>query len=321
MSIVRVHSLKHVSPWLALAMSALFTQACESADDEPDPMEKDSASADRSVRREPSPDSGPLVRDAGRGDASPRSDSTCEPPIPAGELQNMASGASMFGQVAGVALEAFAPLLPAKCGLSGVRICVRDSEHCTESDAAGQFVLSGLETGTDTIVTFEQPGYRPALRLAQAGTIPIDAGVVRLLEAAASERMLADLGRERDETTGTIIAIALAPGEGIGSIVLPASVTMTLTPGEHRPYYVKGEVAPGGPSSNEIDREAMHTRPGGWAMFFGVPPGRYSMRFERAGTPCSQTLPGLGFGTDEQGHVKLEVVAGFATSGVGALCL
>jgi hypothetical protein len=233
----------------------------------------------------------------------------------------MASGPSMFGQVAAVTLDASAPLLPKDCGLRGVRICVRGSQTCTETDAAGQFVLAGLETGTDAIVTFEQPGHRPALRLAQVGTIPIDVGVVRLLEDASSERLLASVGRERDDTTGVVIGIALAPGEGIGSIVLPAGVTIALMPGEHRAYYVKGEEQPGGLSSGGIDREAMHTRPGGWALFFGVPPGSYSMRFERAGAPCSQTVPGLGFGTDEQGHVKLEVVAGFATSGVGALCL
>jgi hypothetical protein len=233
----------------------------------------------------------------------------------------MASGPSVFGLVLGAGLDAFDPDAAAECGTPGVRICLRGTQICTESDAAGQFVLGGLTAGMDAVITFELTGYQPTLRLAQVGSDPINLRGVRMLDVAVRGDVHRDTGVTRDETTGVVAAIPIAPGEGVGSFLLPEGVSVALMPGEHRPFYSRGTIEPSGLSSNELDPELSATRAGGWAVFLNVPQGAYSLRFERNGVPCAQTLPGGGLGLDAQGNVRIEVVSGFTTSSILALCL
>ena len=79
-------------------------------------------------------------------------------PIPEGELQNRASGPSVFGLVTGGDPGWFDAQGGTECGLAGVRICQLGTDTCTDSDAAGQFVLGGLPEGQDIEIAFEKAG-------------------------------------------------------------------------------------------------------------------------------------------------------------------
>jgi hypothetical protein len=237
----------------------------------------------------------------------------------------MASGPSVFGHVVVAGLEPFDPFgPPAECGAEGVHICLHGTEICTESDAAGQFVLGGLPAGIDATITFERAGDQPTLpnlRLAQIGSVPVNLRQVRIAPASERGSVFRGTGLTPDAAAGVVVAVPIAPGEAIGGFMIPEGVTITLMPGEHRPFYSKGAIGPDGLSSSELDRELTATRAGGWAMFLNVPPGAYTLRFEHNGVPCSQTLPGNGLGVDAQGNVRIEVVAGFTTGSTVALCL
>jgi hypothetical protein len=123
-----------------------------------------------------------------------------------------------------------------------------------------------------------------------------------------------------DENKGMLVGTPLAVGEGIGAVVLPQNVVMTLVPAAQPPLYTIGSQAPGGPFSDEFDPNLQATRFGGWGIFVNIEPGDYAVRFERGGQRCSQTLPGYGYGADRDGNMRVKVVAGYTTVNVAAFC-
>jgi hypothetical protein len=241
----------------------------------------------------------------------------CVPPVPLGDLEHGVSGAAVVGQVVGGDLGIYDVFGNTECGIPSVHICLRGSDTCTESDAAGQFVLAGLAENANTAVTFEKAGFQAALRLAELRASVLDLAKTRLITlsslARAEPRMNTEAGK------GNIVASALAAGEGIGGIVVQGGVTIKLMPEVEAPQYSQGQVAPGGVSSDTLDPSLSATQPGGWAVFWNVPPGSYTARFERGVDSCAMSLPGYGYGVDDDGKVKFEVVAGF-TVNVLAFC-
>jgi hypothetical protein len=192
---------------------------------------------------------------------------------------------------------------------------------CTESDAAGQFVLGGLPEDQDVDIAFERPGSTKVLRLVHTGATPINLRQTRLFNDDSAVELFEEAGIEADfDDLGSLVGLAIAAGEGIGGFVLPRGVVMTLNLGGPAPIYSVGSRASDGLSSDELDPALQATRDGGWGLFVNVPPGDYTVRFERDGELCDQALPGYGYGTDADGNVRVKIVTGWTTTGIAAFC-
>lgn len=271
------------------------------------------------------PTSGACERDAGPGVAGSCARDggslvTCDKGVSDGELQNRASGPSVFGKVIATEPNEFLIGVGRNCGVAGVSVCLHETQTCTESDAAGQFVLSGLPESGDLAIRFEKPDFVRVVRLIAISGAPTNLFETRLVSTQLGEALYQDVGETVDPTKGSIIAHGLEAGEGIGSIALPGGVSISLTPQVRRPVYSAGAPAPAMPASDDMDASLPATRFGGWALFPNVPPGDYVMRFERAGIACNQPIPGFGFGADAQGNIRLRVLAGASTANVAAFC-
>jgi len=303
--------------WIACLTAACFVYAC--AKDEAGPAAtRETTESQEAPSRErdastPEPDASANVEDAA---SSP----TCAEPIPAGDLQSQASGPSVFGRIVSGEYGWYDALGDSTCGVEGARICLFETDTCTESDEAGQFVLEGLPEDTDIEISIEKAGFYPALRLAHVQGVPINLSRTRLLAERDRNAALESVGWDADSPHGGLVAVAVTPGEAIGTVSVPQGVKITLMPGELNPYYSRGILEPGGLSSDELDPELETTRTGGWALFADVEPGDYAVRFERDGELCSVLIPGFGFGVDELGHVRVRVRDGFNTASVAALC-
>jgi hypothetical protein len=271
----------------------------------------------------PELDSGAPVPDGSVTEGGPPARPPCpnpNPPIPDGELQNRASGPSVFGIVVGGDMGWFDALGGTECGVAQVRICLRSTDRCTDSDHAGQFVLGGLPEGQDIELTFEKPGISNLLRPVHVGATPIFLRQTRIVPSEGARENLARAGIALDSSKGNLVAVPLAAGEGIGGIVLPEGVVMSLKPSGPAPLYSLGSESSGGLSSDVLDPELQATRSGGWATFANVDPGDYALRFERNGRVCSTAMPGFGYGADADGNIRMKVVAGYTTSGIAAFC-
>jgi hypothetical protein len=134
-----------------------------------------------------------LAADAGRENVS-MCDSAA--PISTTELQSRASGPSVFGRVIGGDAGLYDPYRMTGCGIPGARVCLADSTTCTESDAAGQFVLQNLPEQTPVEITVEKSGFRSALRLAMLGNSPVNLYETRLLTKASATSIFMNAGIE-----------------------------------------------------------------------------------------------------------------------------
>ena len=243
------------------------------------------------------------------------------PPIPEGDLQNRASGPSVFGITLGGDARWFDLFGGTECGLAGARICQLNTDTCTESDQAGQFVLGGLPENQDIELVFERPGAQKVLRPVHIGSVPINLEQVRLIDEKGQKDVLAKAGTVVDPAKGTLVASALAPGDAVGSFTAPEGAAITLKPSGPTPLYTVGSDPTTGLSSGEFDPVLTATRSGGWAYFANVEPGDYAVRVERNGQVCSVAVPGFGYGADAEGNVRVKVMAGYNTGIIVAFCL
>jgi hypothetical protein len=297
--------------WIASLAAACFVYAC--ANDRAGGQGSESQ-ADPSHARDAS-----RTEDAtSGGDAA--SSPACPAPIPIGELQNQASGPSAFGRIVGGDYGWYDTTGDSTCGVEGARVCVLETELCTTSDEAGQFVLNGLPEDTEVELSIQKPGFYSALRLAHVQSAPINLSKTRILAERDRSAALESLGLDGASGHGGLVAVALTPGEAIGTVSVPSGVKITLTPGDLEPYYSRGVLEPGGLSSDELDADLEATREGGWALFPELEPGDYAVRFERDGELCSVLIPGFGFGVDERGQIRARVRDGFNTAAIAALC-
>jgi hypothetical protein len=261
-------------------------------------------------------DAGPT----GPAPGQPEPPRSCQARIPEGELQNQASGSSIFGSVVGGEPGLFDPFGDTECGIAGARVCLLGTDLCTETDAAGQYVLGGLPADQEVDISMEKAGSLAILRPLRTGTVPINLRQTRLITSTGAERLRRAVGVDLEDTKGAMVAIALAAGEGIGSVIMPDNVVMTLVPNGPPALYTRGAVEPDGRSLDDLDRELEATRFGGWGLFFNIEPGEHAVRFERGGRPCAQALPGYGYGLDASGNVRTKIVAGYQ-SVISAFCL
>jgi hypothetical protein len=270
----------------------------------------------------PGADSGAPEPDGSATDGGPPARPPCQnPPIPEGELQNRASGPSVFGIVVGGDPGLFDAFGGTECGLAGVRICQLGTNTCTDSDPAGQFVLNGLPAGQDLEISFEKPSMTKPLRLVHTGNTPINLEQTRLLTFDPTLELFARAGIVLDNTNkGNLVAVPIAAGEGIGGIVVPEGVVITLKPSGPAALYTLGIESSDGLSKDDLDPSLQATRFGGWGIFANVDPGDYAVRFERNGQACSTALPGFGYGADAEGNIRVKILAGHSTASIAAFC-
>lgn len=303
--------------WIASLATIAFVYSCAKEGAEPAPVDDMRAQNDASAPDRDAAPSEDAAADNPTEDAA--SSSACAEPIPSGDLQDQASGPSVFGQIVSAALGSPDAPGDSACGAEGVRICLFDTETCTESDDAGQFVLEGLPEDSDIEISFEKAGYFSALRLAHLQNLPIDLRETRFLRESDRRTLQESLGLDGDSHLGGLVAVPIIPGEAIGSVSFPEGVKITLMPGDIEPYYSRGILEPGGLSSDELDPALEATQNGGWALFPEVEAGDYTLHFERDGAPCS-FIPGFGFGADELGDIRVRIRDGFNTATIAALC-
>ena len=242
------------------------------------------------------------------------------PRIPPGELQNKASGPSVFGIVVGGDPGFYDAFGGTECGLAGVRICQMGTSTCTDSDAAGQFVLGGLPSDRDIEITFEKPDHVKMLRPLHIGNVPLNLDQVRLVTYDPAVETITKTGTAFDPNKGVVLAVPIAAGDGIGGFVLPADVVITLAPAGPAPLYSIGGESADSLLPDELDPTLAATRFGGWAIIPNVDPGDYAVRFERNGKVCNQALPGFGYGADAEGAIRIKVVGGWDTGSIAAFC-
>jgi hypothetical protein len=254
-------------------------------------------------------------------DASAEPDRRCEgaAPMRAGELQRLASGSSLYGQVVDGEAKLHAADGMAHCGLAGVKVCMAESGPCTESDRAGQFVLNGLPADGAARITFEAPGLRSVQRLVVLSSSPIDLFEMLLWTEARTTRRLQRVGREIDANAAAIVALGFGAGSTPSGVLLASDVAITLEPDGIQPLYSIGEFGDSGLSSDELDVSLTATRELGWGLFVGLEPGEHRVRFERGGVRCGPFIAGYGHGFDEQGDLEAVATDGFTTL-VGAFC-
>jgi hypothetical protein len=287
--------------------------ACDDdAAESPDAGRRAASAADSATARSPDAAADPDASASGeqRGDCD-------EAASASGELQSRASGSSVYGRVIGET-KLDDPNGMA-CGVAGVRVCLSENGACTESDAAGEFVLNGLPQAIAGHVTFEASGLRSMLRLVELSGSPVNLFETRMLTQARATQLSEDAGRTVDPKLAAVVAIALAASEAIGGISLAGDVVITLEPGGVEPLYSIREVDESGSASDALDPSLTATRAGGWALFTGQEPGDYTVHFERRGVQCAPFVAGYGHGADERGDIKVTLRGGFTTM-AGAFC-
>lgn len=301
--------------WVAVLTAASLVYAC--AKDSSGVREPAASAPEQDASlREPAASS---AGDAALGEEDAATAPTCAEPIPVGELQDKASGPSVFGQVVSGEYGWYDTFGNRTCGLEGARVCLFETETCTESDEAGQYVLEGLPEGEEVEISVEKAGYFSVLRLVNLLSVPVNLSRTRILRAEDRRAMLESLGLDADTERGGLAAVSITPGEAIGVVDVLAGVQITLSPGAIGPVYSLGVLEPGGLASDELDPDLAATREGGWAIFPDLEAGDYTAHFEAEDGVCSY-VPGFGLGADEAGDIRVRVRDGFNTGPIAAFC-
>ena len=114
------------------------------------------------------------------------------------------------------------------------------TDTCTDSDQAGQFVLGGLPEGQDIELAFEKPGSTKFCGSSTPEPRRSSCGRLAWSRTRAHANCLARAGIVIDSNKGNLVGVPLAPGEGIGGVVLPEDVVITLKPSGPAPLYSLG---------------------------------------------------------------------------------
>jgi len=226
----------------------------------------------------------------------------------------------VFGKVTGTKAGWADPTGTSDCGVAGVRVCQHGTDLCTETDAAGQYVLLGLPEDEDLEISFEREGLSNTLRLLHSGASPLNLNQTRILDLTEVVGLFADAGIDVDLEKGALSGTPVTASDAIGTLALPDNVAVSLKPSGPDPVYSVGAEKPGALSSDDLDPTLRATRFGGWALFANVEPGEYAVHFERSGVPCNQALPGYGYGADADGNIRIKVFAGYSTAMVAVFC-
>jgi len=201
-------------------------------------------------------------------------------------------------------------------GLAGVKVCVDGHAEfgCKTTGADGSFEFTGLPETTDFVFTFEKSGYYSELKAIE--TASTDMTSTAMIFMFPSNATLPD-GVTLDPALGTVAFFAIGPVPGStdqNAFQTEPGVAPTISP-------VKGK----GPffydSKGKYQKTAT-TSLDGYGFYENVPPGDYTITFDKAGLSCapiSFPFGGWGYPSPPNG-VKFPVRAGFLTDEVGVFC-
>jgi hypothetical protein len=213
--------------------------------------------------------------------------------------------------------------------LAGAAVCVVDragkpdpSIPCVTTDTQGHFLLGGLPKHTQLLVSFAKPGYGTVIRALDASATDLEflelPGLGKWMTASKPQNPAWDPRVAVDPSLGALeglVAFRAATG-GSGAFghgldwALDVAVSIAPAAGDG-PFY---EGADG-----KFVANATGTR-GQGAWFVNLPAGEYEVTFASATLDCRAMASGL-YGFPGGLHsVRVPVVAGTTTQGVGVLC-
>lgn len=199
-------------------------------------------------------------------------------------------------------------------GLAGVEVCVdrMDAIPCATTASDGTFVLRGLPTRTDLVLTTRKDGYVKTLRAIETASTDMD-GTAFPLVTTKSGGPRPDLGFTYDDNLGAVSFFALE-AEADGGAALPSGIRASLNPGTaHGPFYTTDR--------NAFVRSATASI-GGLGFFFNVEPGEYQLVFDDSQADCAPiSFPFGAFGYPAPPtSVRFPVQSGYVTDQIAVLC-
>jgi hypothetical protein len=194
--------------------------------------------------------------------------------------------------------------------LEGVEVCVEEhaSIECATTGTDGTYTIE-LPSETPVVLTFEKEDFGSVRYAFTTGTSDGTIQGVLIAPSSTLSSWYADLGVPEDPSLGTILFGAMrsatgAPGAvtqvwGETTLEYVEGFTVTIAPdANHGPYFTSAEWEP--------DAALTESSLSGWGMFITAP-GAYTLTFTHPELDC--------------GSVETTVVAGFATTYVGTVCM
>jgi hypothetical protein len=199
--------------------------------------------------------------------------------------------------------------------VEGAEVCVYENEDiCTTTDENGEFMLEGVPADADVYLSFTKDGYGSKIMGFSPGSSSL-AVTVDIASDALHEVRATAAGAVDSEETGMISAAAItyntdkvdspfAVSNAAGDWIMLEGVSFALEPENGTgPVYADADEI--------LDPSLDATAEPGWAVFFDVEPGEYTVTFSHPTMSCMVV----------QGKDKLTVVAGHVTAGLVVLCI
>jgi hypothetical protein len=201
--------------------------------------------------------------------------------------------------------------------LPGVTVCVYQNSAipCVTTQADGTFTIPGLPVRTGLTLSLNKTGYSPHLVPIETASTDMD---VRSSPISLSLTGPApDLGVPVDFTAkGIVAAFAVSPTATAFSTTPGTQIAISPGGGSIGPYYVD--------DMNQISLSATSLGTGGFALFYNIAPGTYTLTYTNSGYDCEPiSFPFGQYGiplTTPAHSLQIVVAAGYVTGIVGTLC-
>jgi len=165
--------------------------------------------------------------------------------------------------------------------LVGARVCLTESELCTETNDAGTFELTGVEADRVHSLSIDFDGYLPGLVPFSTSASDTELAVISLGGDIIMDLQMAILEVEAEAGRGQVV---FSVSNGIfGDRINVADVSVSLAPGGgDGPYYLSSGGLP--------DLEQTQTSTNGGGRFVNVPVGEHTLTHQNLSAGCTTIL-------------------------------
>jgi len=202
--------------------------------------------------------------------------------------------------------------------LEGVSVCVfdRDDIPCVTTAADGSYALDALPANRDLLIAYTRSEFVAQMGMLSTGTDDVGPIEIRMARESSAQLFFTAIGATYPlgDTGGiTFGAYPTSTGGGVDADAGLAGYAAHLTPESGTgPVYINDSELP--------DPSLVTTQKPGWGLYANVTSGTVSVRFEKAGRPCTRVRPGYGWTRSlSDGVLEMPVIAGFLTAGA-VLC-
>ena len=165
--------------------------------------------------------------------------------------------------------------------LAGARVCLADSDLCTETNEAGTFSLNGVEASTDHAIHIDLEGYLPGMVAFEAREADMDLAVISLGGDILMDLQMAILEVDTQAGSGQVV-FSISNGIFGDGINVP-NISTELSPGgESGAYYLNSNSLP--------DVELQETSTNGGGLFVNVPSGNHTLTHMGLPAGCTTIL-------------------------------